>query len=297
MFVAAPTPVSTPQPMSAAISSGMSSGIFTAPMAGTTATSENVPEHAICTQRLAVLGEPRRAVEQAAGGHGRRAGLAQEALALLAEEALAALRHPGDDDVVARLQVGDALADLLDDAGALVAEHHRVGAEERAVLTDRSEWQTPEAPILTLTSPALGASRSISSIVSGSFAPLATAAFGIRAPLVLTRVRCDGSSWRVARPAGQSVLALGGLHRVAEHDGGGEDDRAHEQAATITVVSAPENPHDGTDDEQHDGDAEQAVADPLAELDEAGDAPAPRENRVVVGGGHGPRTVPALSRA
>ena len=88
VFVAAPTPVSTPQPMRAAMSRGMSSGIFTAPMAGMTAASENVPEHAICRSgspsfENRVVPSSRPPVAIAAG-----AGLAQEALALLAEEAL-----------------------------------------------------------------------------------------------------------------------------------------------------------------------------------------------------------------
>ena len=44
VFTAAPKPVSTPQPMSAAAVIGMSSEIFTAPIAGTTVSSEKVPD-------------------------------------------------------------------------------------------------------------------------------------------------------------------------------------------------------------------------------------------------------------
>ncbi len=44
---AAPTPVSTPQPISAATLSGTSSGILTTLMSGTIVSSENVPQHAI----------------------------------------------------------------------------------------------------------------------------------------------------------------------------------------------------------------------------------------------------------
>ena len=47
VFMAAPVPVSTPQPMRAATRMSTSSGIFTAPMAGTMLTSENVPDAAI----------------------------------------------------------------------------------------------------------------------------------------------------------------------------------------------------------------------------------------------------------
>ena len=57
--------------------------------------------------------------------------------------------------MVADLDAGDALADLGDDAGALVAED----ATGRAAgwcpfMQERSEWHTPVASILTLTSPA-----------------------------------------------------------------------------------------------------------------------------------------------
>ena len=53
---------------------------------------------------------------------------------MLAEVALAALGDPRDDDVVAGLDAGDALADLLDDACALVAEHDGGHPHQRAVL-------------------------------------------------------------------------------------------------------------------------------------------------------------------
>src|SRR5439155_27269572 len=53
------------------------------------------------------------------------ARLAQDRPPDHAEVAVAAVGRPGDDDVVARLDAVDTRADLLDDAGALVAEHHR----------------------------------------------------------------------------------------------------------------------------------------------------------------------------
>src|SRR5690606_3002119 len=50
-----------------------------------------------------------------------------------AELAAAARRAPGDDHVVPRLHAGHALADLADDAGALVAGHERRGLRDGAV--------------------------------------------------------------------------------------------------------------------------------------------------------------------
>ena len=46
---------------------------------------------------------------------------------LLAVAALAARRHPTEDDVVAHREGGDTFAKFDDDAGALVAHHHRNG--------------------------------------------------------------------------------------------------------------------------------------------------------------------------
>ena len=48
VFMAAPAPVSTPQPMRAATRMSMSFGILTTPDSGTIDTSENVPDAAIC---------------------------------------------------------------------------------------------------------------------------------------------------------------------------------------------------------------------------------------------------------
>ena len=56
--------------------------------------------------------------------------------------------------MVADLHVGDALPHLGDDAGALVAEDGRARAAGWCRSgTDRSEWHTPVASILTFTSP------------------------------------------------------------------------------------------------------------------------------------------------
>ena len=80
-----------------------------------------------------VAGQPRLAVEQVAARLMEGERLAQDRLVALAIEAVAAMRVPGADDVIARRDVGDVLADRLDHARAFVAEHdrHRIG--ERAV--------------------------------------------------------------------------------------------------------------------------------------------------------------------
>ena len=73
---------------------------------------------------------------------------------------------PGDDHVVARLDVGDALAHLGDDAGALVAEHARGRRGIVPFMPERSEWHTPVAAILTFTSP--GPTGAQLDVVAGS---------------------------------------------------------------------------------------------------------------------------------
>ena len=64
----------------------------------------------------------RDAVHRAHALLGVQAGGAEMGLTDPAEAALAAGRTPGQDDMIARRDVGDALADLLHDARALVAE-------------------------------------------------------------------------------------------------------------------------------------------------------------------------------
>src|SRR5262249_39829894 len=78
--------------------------------------------------------------------------LRERPLDLAAEEARVAAQVPGaaralvalpadhdrvDDDVVARLQAGHALADIVDDAGRLVAHHHRVAHPGMVADVDR----------------------------------------------------------------------------------------------------------------------------------------------------------------
>ena len=73
------------------------------------------------------------------------AGLAEVALPALAEEALP---HCGTHDMSTwspRRDAGDALADLLHHAGALVAEHASGVGMSVPFWIDRSEWHTPDA--------------------------------------------------------------------------------------------------------------------------------------------------------
>ena len=70
--------------------------------------------------------------------------------------------------------------------------------------------------------------------------------------------------------AALAVLALGGLHGVAEHDGGGEHDRADEEAGDHDGHEGAVEAHGEADHEADDREPEQAVADPLADLDASG---------------------------
>ena len=75
--------------------------------------------------RLAVAREPRRPVRQVALVLLLADREAEIRAVVEAVDALAALRREERHDVVARRDRGDAVADRLDDAGALVAEHRR----------------------------------------------------------------------------------------------------------------------------------------------------------------------------
>src|SRR5204863_4518783 len=71
--------------------------------------------------RLAVLRQPRRrCVRPGDDAAGAQIGMTAEALL-----ALAAKAGEAGDDMVADTHAGDARADRLDDAGALMAEHDR----------------------------------------------------------------------------------------------------------------------------------------------------------------------------
>ena len=91
----------------------------------------------------------------------------------------AGVAEPRHRDSVAERDLGDAGAELDDDADALVA-----GMNGGDGLTGQSPcaawmsvWQSPDASILTTTSPAPGIGMGFSSIVSGSSKPWTTAAF------------------------------------------------------------------------------------------------------------------------
>src|SRR5690606_38859835 len=83
--------------------------------------------------------------------------------------------------------------------------------------------------------------------------------------------------WSVAAREA-AVLAVGGLDRVAGDDRGGEEDRADEHRRDDQRHPSRREPDDEGDDERDDGDAEERVADPLAELGESGDAPPAHED-------------------
>ena len=120
----APTPVATLQPMMAACVHGRSLRTDTTCSAGHTTYSENVPMRAIW-----LTGSPlsfTRAVPSCMRQRGvslwpmHRTVRPRRAVA-----AVPAVRAEREDDVVALLDVADAGAQLGDDAGGLVAQHHR----------------------------------------------------------------------------------------------------------------------------------------------------------------------------
>ena len=71
------------------------------------------------------------------------------------------------DHAVADLHPADVGADLLDHAGALVAEDDLPGMGNVPLITERSEWHTPLAVIRTITSVGPGSSGVTSSTDSG----------------------------------------------------------------------------------------------------------------------------------
>src|SRR5438477_8790277 len=147
--------------------------------------------------------------------------------------------------------------------------------------TDRSEWQTPEAAMRTLTSPAWGVSRSTSWISRGWSSPVRMAAFGI------ARSSCDAACAHVSSPttalcASLPVLALGRFHGVAEDDRRQQGDRPqgqgrHDQDHQRRRVLGGE-----ADEEDDDRQRVAAVADALAETARSVDASPPGADRIVV---------------
>ena len=128
VLTTAPTPVSTAQPNSAASSNGSSGSILTSERRDTTAYSANAEQprwwltrrRRRCSRRAPESSVP-APLAAAPGSH-------SAGPALGAGQAVAAARHEDQDHVVAAGEVGDALADLLDHAGRLVAERHRHAA-------------------------------------------------------------------------------------------------------------------------------------------------------------------------
>ena len=170
----APTPVMTPQPISAARSSGMSSRIFTTAFSCTSICSAN-------RQRWAnwwTASPPSRARRAAlAGRRDRFAAAAARRVAGQAVLAVPAEDRETGDDVVAGLHVADLRADLLDDAGRLVAEHDRQRC--RATARRRSGGRCGRRRrrrVRISTSCGPGLSIAISSISSGRPTSWSTAA-------------------------------------------------------------------------------------------------------------------------
>src|SRR3954447_15439565 len=153
--------------------------------------------------------------------------------------------------------------------------------------TDRSEWHTPDAPIRTLTSPALGESSSTSWISRGCSSPVRMAAFGIGA-LLLRLLRSCGASWGFSSSrmpelcASLAVLAFGRLHGVSEDDRRQQGDRTQHKGGDDQGDQCRRIARREADEEGDDGHGDAAVADPLAALAEAVDASAALPNRIVV---------------
>ena len=118
VLVAAPTPVMTLQPTRAAASMGTSSGTCTRALELTSCCSAKADMPAKLGDGLAVHAESVLAAE-AVGVD------AEEGASLDAVVAVAAGGDEGDDDAVADLDVGNLVADPLDDAGRLVDRGRR----------------------------------------------------------------------------------------------------------------------------------------------------------------------------
>ena len=121
----APMPVDSPHANGAQPSSGASGLTFASAISGMTVYSANVDVPMKCLQRIAAAAESRRAVREQAEPllvANRDAAVRPVAEAM---DALAALRSEQRHDVVALGDERHPLADALDDAGALVAEHAR----------------------------------------------------------------------------------------------------------------------------------------------------------------------------
>ena len=120
----APTPVCTAQPMTQAVSSGVSAGhLHRAGLVAHGVLGEATDAEA-AVHLLAAPRQSGRAVEERAAEH-RGVVDAAPGLVALAPVAATARRDRREHDLVAGRQHGDALADRVDDPGGLVAEHRR----------------------------------------------------------------------------------------------------------------------------------------------------------------------------
>ena len=132
VFTTAPTPVSTPQPNSAACSNGSSDHLI-ADRRDTTACVANADNRKVMVDRLAVALQPPCAIEQRPRAVGSRARLTQRRPTFGARMAVAAARHEHQHDVIADSEVLHAVAELFDNACGLMAECHRHRARPVAV--------------------------------------------------------------------------------------------------------------------------------------------------------------------
>ena len=134
MLSAAPTPVITPQPMRQARSNGSSLGTAIACCSGTMQYSPKAPRNIRCLSS-APSARPRLALAVELDGL-RSLGeivLAQDRQVAVAIEAVAAMRVPGQDDMIALPELSHGGPDLFDDARRFVAEHDRHRVAQRAV--------------------------------------------------------------------------------------------------------------------------------------------------------------------
>src|SRR4051812_12387167 len=124
---------------------------------------------------------------------------------------------------------------------------------------DRSEWQTPEAPMRSFTSPARGASTSMSSRISSGWpTPTRTAAFTIGTS--------PSQSVLLGIIAFSAANRISGQDRRREHDATGDErDRSGDGQPRREVGRERHEEQDHGREEEH-------VADALPEVRDAPDA-------------------------
>ena len=106
--------------------------------------------------------------------------------------------------MVADSQRSDALAQFDHLAGGFMAEDQRRRQRDGAVGGGRSEWQTPQAAILTVTSPRSGPSTPIVSTTTGLFSSRQMTALFLRC-IALSRIDVECAAvYRLSAPAGRA---------------------------------------------------------------------------------------------